>query len=150
MNTVELRQYVIEPTLKSLNMYSAAAVRLLMGTAAQESQCDPFCRRREKGLGIYQISSEQHRAIWDQYLAFRPDLASAVRGLASQHQFLKDPDQELVTNLAYSTAIAWIIYLRSEHQLPEEHDRSGLCDFWRHHFSHHGDQTAQHLDMACW
>ena len=56
MDAVKLQQYVIEPTLKSLNMYSAAAVKLLMGTAAQESQCDPFCRR-ETGLGIYQISA---------------------------------------------------------------------------------------------
>lgn len=149
MDAVKLQQYVIEPTLKSLNMYSAAAVKLLMGTAAQESQCDPFCRR-ETGLGIYQISAQQHRAIWDQYLAFKPDLASLVRGLASQHQFLQQPDQELVTNLAYSTAIAWIIYLQSGDPLPEENDRRGLGHFWCHHFGHHGEQDAHRLDMACW
>lgn len=149
MNTAQLRQHVIEPTLKSLNMHSDAAARLLMGTAAQESQCDPFCCR-DKGLGIYQISSQQHRVIWDQYLAFRPDLASLVRGLASQHQFLQNPDQELVTNLAYSTAIAWIIYLRSGDQLPDEDDSQGLGHFWHHHFDHRGEQNAHRLDMACW
>lgn len=149
MDTLKLRQCVIEPTLKSLGMYSCAAVKLLIGTAAQESQCDPFCRR-DQGLGIYQISAQQHRAIWDQYLAFKPDLASLVRGLASQHQFLQDPDQELVTNLAYSTAIAWIIYLRSGDPLPNEDDSKGLGHFWHHHFGHHGEQGANHLDMAYW
>lgn len=140
ISTVNLREYVIEPTLSYLGTGSVSAVKLLMGTAAQESDFDPFTQRNQ-GLGIYQITPEQHHQTWDHYLAFRPELASLVRGLASQHQFLKNPDKELVTNLAYSTAIAWIIYLQSESQLPAADDYDALGYFWQHHFAH--EKSAQ-------
>ncbi|MEE8056278.1 MAG: hypothetical protein V3T17_00355 [Pseudomonadales bacterium] len=125
INAFDLTQQIIKPTLNYLGMDSLAAEKLLLGTASQESGLDLFCQQSQ-GIGIYQISPEQHRQAWDNYLAFRPDLASKVRGLASQHQFLKNPDQELKTNLAYSTAIAWIIYVQSEIKLPEAGDVDGL------------------------
>ncbi|WP_339672319.1 hypothetical protein [Dasania marina] len=113
IDNTHLCQYVIEPTLHYLEMYSPAASHMLLGVANQESAGNPFCEGHQ-GLGLFQISSSQHRSVWDNYLAFQPDLASRVRGLASQHQFLKDPDSELITNLRYSTAIAWMIFLQSE------------------------------------
>lgn len=151
ISAVDLTEHVIKPTLNYLGMHSLAAEKLLLGTAAQESDLDPFyqdCENNSQGIGIYQITSAQHRIVWDQYLAFRPDLASKVRGLASQHQFLKDPDQELKTNLAYSTAIAWVIYLRSEHQLPAADDVDGLGHFWQQNFCHHSSCHAQ--DFSRW
>jgi hypothetical protein len=39
-------------------------------------------------------------------------MASLVRGLASQHDFLSQPHAELATNLSYATAIAWFMYTR--------------------------------------
>lgn len=144
INAVDLTTHVIRPTLEYLGMHSHAAEKLLMGTASQASGCDPFCELGE-GFGIYQISADLHRKSWDTYLAFRPDLASKVRGLASQHQFLKDPDQELKTNLAYATAIAWVIYLQAEHQLPAADDLDGLSQFWQTNFSQqqHNQQQTQ-------
>ncbi|WP_101757578.1 hypothetical protein [Oceanicoccus sp. KOV_DT_Chl] len=147
INAVDLTEHVIKPTLEYLGMHTPAAERLLLGTAAQESGFDPFCQHNQ-GIGIYQISSVQHWQIWDEYLAFQPDLASKVRGLASQHQFLQDPDQELKTNLSYSTAIAWIIYLRSENQLPAADDIEGLSHFWDNHFCHQQQHHPQ--DFASW
>ena len=134
LNPNDLQHFVIIPTLEYLGMYSAAAERLLLGTAAQESDFNPFGQVRKGGIGIYQITSKQHRKIWDTFLAFDPDLASKVRGLASQHYFLESPDDELRNNLAYSTAIAWMIYLQSDHQLPAADDVDGLDHFWQDHF----------------
>jgi hypothetical protein len=73
---------------------------------------------RNEGLGLFHITAAQHRDLWDRYLAFNPDMASrvrglAVRGLASQRAFLTDPDSELQTNLSYCTAIAWLMHKRS-------------------------------------
>ena len=72
-----------------------------------------FSARNEEGLGIFRITAAQHRDLWDRYLAFNPEIASRVRGLASQRAFLSDPDSELQTNLSYCTAIAWLMYQRS-------------------------------------
>jgi len=64
-----------------------------------------------KAYGIFQIDVPSHQRVWDKYLAFNPELASKVRGLASQREFLKQPHLELATNLSYATAIAWAIHL---------------------------------------
>lgn len=40
-----------------------------------------------QGHGLYRISELRQRQLWDQHLARDPDLASLVRGLASQHAF---------------------------------------------------------------
>ncbi len=107
-----LRDYVIRPTLKYLGTWSAAGEKFLLDTAIQAPDLGLFSARNE-GMGLFHITSAQHRDLWDRYLAFNPDIASRVRGLASQRAFLTDPDGELQTNLSYCTAIAWLLFQRS-------------------------------------
>jgi len=145
----DLILHAIRPTLEYLDMYSPAAEQLLLGTAAQESGLDPFCHS-SRGIGIYQITPLQHRSIWDGYLAFIPDLASKVRGLASQRLFLQKPDQELAVNLSYSTAIAWIIYLQSELQLPAADDAEGLSLYWGLNFCGPPRDSGAQQNFALW
>lgn len=133
----ELRNLVIRPTLQHLGQYSAAAENLLLATAAQESGLGYHLQQNSgnhKGLGIYQIDEVLHREIWDKYLAFDANLASTVRGIASQRDFLKYPHAELTTNLAYSTAICWVIYLRAKVELPAQDDIEGLGHCWKHYY----------------
>ena len=57
----ELRQYVIRPTLKAINLWSIAAENLLLGTAAQESQLGHYLTQvKGPALGIYQIEQSVH------------------------------------------------------------------------------------------
>ena len=107
-----LREQVIRPTLKYLEAWSTAAEDFLLSTAINAPELGLFSARPD-ALGIFHITSAQHREIWDNHLAFNPDLASRVRGLASQRAFLNDPDNELQTNLSYCTAIAWLLYKRA-------------------------------------
>lgn len=142
----ELREYVIRPTLEHLGESGAtasAAENLLLGTAAQESGLGFHLKvNRGRGLGIYQITPHTHIAIWDKYLINDPDLASAVRGLASQQEFLTHPHAELATNLSYATAIAWMIYRRAGEPLPPATDLPGLAQFWLRHFNRRPSATA--------
>ncbi|MEM1402478.1 MAG: hypothetical protein AAGG55_04055 [Pseudomonadota bacterium] len=108
-----LREQVIKPTLEYLGAWSEATESELLAAALKKTEVGLFSRRSQ-GLGLFQISSSQHRDLWDRYLAFRPDIASRVRGLASQRAFLSNPDNELQTNLSYCTAIAWILYQRAQ------------------------------------
>jgi hypothetical protein len=112
----ELREIVIRPTLVSLDKYSQAAENLLMAIVLikQENmhRLDTSCN---KNYGIFQIDVPSHHRAWDKYLAFHPDLASKVRGLASQREFLNHPHLELATNLSYATAIAWVLHLAYPH-----------------------------------
>jgi hypothetical protein len=110
----DLREWVIKPCLEALGDYSPLAEQLLVATAAQESILGLHCYCEQyKGLGLYRITREKHRELWDKYLIGFPDVASRQRGLASQQQFLLNPENELITNLSYSTGIAWMVYRRA-------------------------------------
>lgn len=107
-----LREQVIRPTLQYLGAWSDSAETFLLKAATSAPDLGLFAARKD-GLGLYHITAAQHRDIWDRYLAFKPEIASRVRGLASQRAFLSNPDNELTTNLSYCTAIAWLLYQRA-------------------------------------
>ncbi|WP_148863080.1 hypothetical protein [Marinobacter fonticola] len=100
-----LLNQVIRPVSQALGEDHPVIEEILLGAATLRS-FDPFAEGQEEGLGVFGISPELHRQVWDEFLAFRPELASQVRGFASQHQFLLNPDAELVTNTRYAAAIA--------------------------------------------
>lgn len=129
----DLRQWAIRDTLKYLDDYSLSAENLLVGTAAQESGLG-ICLHEGKRWGIYHLTTTAHKAVWDKYLIHNPELASRIRGMAGQRSFLKDPNAELITNLKYTTAIAWMVYRRCEQPLPEAEDVAGLAKYWHRHF----------------
>ena len=107
-----LRDQVIQPTLKYLGAWTPTLESQLLKAAVDAPELGLFSHGKG-GLGLFHITTAQHRDIWDRYLAFRPEMASRIRGLASQRAFLSDPDGELQTNLSYCTAIAWLLYQRA-------------------------------------
>lgn len=140
----ELRDYVIRPVLKSLGWHNVReAEALLLGTAAVETGLGSHLKlKHHRGLGVYSIDPLTHVNLWDTYLVHNEDLASKIRGLASQQGFLCTPHAELATNLSYSTAIAWMIYQRTEKPLPHSEDLEALGRFWRRHFHKRGKLGA--------
>jgi hypothetical protein len=129
----ELKDLIIRPTLQYLDQQDIGYEELLVATAAQESSLAFHCQcERTGGLGIYRITAGKHREIWDKVLIKNPEIASRIRGLASQQQFLRAPHQELVTNLSYTTAIAWAIYQCYEANLMQ--DLSTMAKLWSQYF----------------
>jgi hypothetical protein len=142
----DLRELVIRPTLLALNEWSSSAENLLLGTAAQESHLG-FRMRSDKdnGLGIFCISAQTHLQIWDKYLVTDPELASRVRGLASQQQFLKTPHNELIINLSYATGIAWMIYKRHQLTLADDANAHDLAKYWLRYYCARDEQPVQKM-----
>ncbi|MCP5019512.1 MAG: hypothetical protein GY938_30155 [Ketobacter sp.] len=140
INPLDFRQYVVRPTLKKLGAWTPSLENLLLGSAAQASQLGMELQC-DAGLGVYKIKRELHHRVWDEFLAFDADLASKVRGFASQREFLANPDMELAINLAYSTAIAWGVYALNKAEIPEdENNPEALAWCWYHYF-----RTDEHL-----
>ncbi|GAB3384258.1 hypothetical protein [Azotobacter armeniacus] len=140
----ELSKHVIRPTLLYLGRPSEAAEALLLGTAATESALGSALHQPH-GHGLYGIRATSHLQLWDRYLAQSPDLASHVRGLASQHAFLIAPHLELTVNLRYATAIAWLLVESQILSLPSADDLLGLARIWCHVF-HPGGRPEQFLE----
>ncbi len=138
----ELRLLVVRPTLKQLRAWSPGMESLLLGTAAQESELGFHLKLGgRRGMGIFQILPATHRQIWDKYLINFPALASKVRGLASQRDFLQHPHVELATNLRYATAIAWLIYRAAGVEKVESDNLPKMAKLWKKHF-HHGPSAS--------
>lgn len=133
----ELNQYVIRPTLLYLGLNNPNAEALLLGIAASQSHLGAALHDR-RGHGLYCIRELRHAALWDDYLAHNPDLASQVRGLASQHAFLCSPHLELTVNLRYATAIAWLLIEEQKAIIPEREDVLGMARIWRQAFEPQG------------
>ena len=133
----ELSQFVIRPTLLYLGQSNPNAETLLLGIAASQSKLGAALHDR-KGYGLYCIREPRHAALWDNYLARTPDLASLVRGLASQHAFLGNPHLELTVNLRYATAIAWLLIEQLHVPIPATDDVQGMARIWRQAFEPQG------------
>ncbi|KQQ56883.1 hypothetical protein ASF84_06845 [Pseudomonas sp. Leaf127] len=134
---VHLHRHVIRPTLAYLGHHSCSAEALLLGIAASQSSLGAALDSR-RGHGLYHIREQRHQQLWDTYLARDPDLASRVRGLASQHAFLTGPHLELTVNLRYATAIAWLMIQAKAIVVPAEDDPLAMARIWRQIFQPQG------------
>jgi hypothetical protein len=79
---------VIRPALHSIGHHSAAAEKLLLATAIQESHLTHRKQIRGPALSYFQIEPETHQDIWDNFLAYRPTLARKINKL------LADPNED--------------------------------------------------------
>ena len=131
----ELRHWVVRPALKELGDWNQATENLLLGTAAMESGLGFHLQQTRKGYGVFQISAKRHNKLWDSYIGLEPELASYVRGCASQRAFLRHPHSELATNLNYATLIAWMVYRRHQPKMPKYHDDiEALAKLWARYY----------------
>ncbi|PCJ45088.1 MAG: hypothetical protein COA99_05735 [Moraxellaceae bacterium] len=142
----DLKTAVIQPTLIKLNQCTPATEALLFGTACimanLENQLSPA--PDDPLFGLYSINKTTHRDTWDKHIAFNCDLASTIRGFASQRMFLENPEQELNTNLSYATAIAWAIYDAKLESFPKDPgDFLALATCWYDNYPHTGIAESQ-------
>jgi hypothetical protein len=133
----DLSRHVIRPTLLYLGRHSPRAESFLLVVAASQSALGEALDSR-RGHGLYSISECRHRQLWDNYLALDPELASLVRGLASQHAFLTGPHLELTVNLRYSTAIAWLMVEAHGFHLTADKNPREMAKIWREIFQPQG------------
>lgn len=126
----ELRRSVIRPALNYLDRHTPQAETFLLCVAACQSAFGSALDDAS-GRGLYRITDTQHGRLWDDYLAADPELASRVRGLASQHAFLAGPHLELTVNLRYATAIAWLLVEAAGNCPASESSALEMAHIWR-------------------
>ena len=133
--STDLRDLVIRPTLRHLDLYSQSAENLLLGTAAMESLMGRYLRQVQgPALGIFQMEPATHADIWDNFLIYRGDLSGSVIKLTVLH---RPRTEQLVWNLQYATAMCRIHYLRVPEGLPDPDDVEGLAVYWKQYYNTH-------------
>ena len=121
MNAKQLRELVVRPVLKQMNMWSEPAEDLLIGTACQESHCGEYirqlgCTGARGAFGIYQMELATARDIYDNYLTYdREELYAFMENLKGSAVSLTDG---LTWNLAFATAMSRLYYRRIREPIP--------------------------------
>ncbi len=130
----DFRLCILRPTLQYLELWSEASENLLLGTALTESGLKWLKQKGGgPGLGLFQIEPITHEDVWKNYLgkSSKAELKAKVTWLTSRSPL----DDQLVSNLAYATAIARIIYWRKPGALPAADDLDGLAKYWKDHYN---------------
>ena len=131
MDTRQLIAYVIRPVLQAMDMYSIPALTLVVGTAAQESQFR-FIHQLGGGpaLGLWQMEPATHADIWDNYLRYKPDVATRIKNLAG---ITTASERYLLFNLFYACAMCRAHYRRRPEALPETLEAQAA--YWKKYYN---------------
>ena len=129
----QFRELVIRPALKVIDLYSPAAEQLLLGTALQESRLQ-YLKQLGLGpaLGPFQMEPFTHDDIWENFLAYKPELSKKIALL-----MVVSPDESdaLPGNLYYAAAMCRVHYYRRPEALPAEDDIQAQAEYWKKHYN---------------
>lgn len=113
---------LIERTLTA-ELFSVAAVRLLLGTAAVESEFGTFLRQQGgPALGAFQIEPSTHVWLRDKYSARYPLIAGT------------EPEQ-LEWDLRLGIIVARLRYRAVPEPLPDADDVRDLGRYWKEYYN---------------
>lgn len=136
INKDQLRELIIRPALKEIDMYSEAAEELLMLTCAVESRLGTYIKQYPTGpaMGIYQMEPATYIDIWKNYLRYNKELFDKVR---SQFGCYSSNPDKMIYDLRASTVFARLHYRRVPMSLPAADDIEGLAAYWKDHYNTH-------------
>lgn len=129
IDSTQLREYVIRPVLKNLDLHSSAAENLLVMIAAHESKMGTYMRQLGGGpaAGIYQMEGSTAMDVW-RYVDERRDDEDWYYQLSDMEG--ETPLRDSLTwDMGYQTALARIYLYRFPEPLPEADDLEGLAKY---------------------
>ncbi|MCJ9430169.1 hypothetical protein [Kordiimonas marina] len=132
--TDEFLEDTIITTLKDMGMWSAEAEKLLMMTAAHESGGLKYDVQMGGGpaRSYYQIEPNTLQDLYDNYLAYRPELQAKLDKYMPPGN---PPLDEALLDVTYATAAARLIYYRKPASIPAVDDEDGLANYWKQYWN---------------
>lgn len=133
INLQQFVAHVIRPSLAHLEMGGRAAEELLLGTAIQESRLT-YLHQLGGGPaeGVFQMEPATHKDIWENYLAYKPELARKVNELALLGG---SGITQMCGNMYYAAAMCRVHYRRVPKALPEAGDLEGQAEYWKEFYN---------------
>lgn len=127
----QLRDLIIRPTLKRLNLWSEAAEELVLGIAIQESDLHYLTQLGGgPARGLWQMEKATHDDIWENFLNGRVKLALNILG-----PYPKPDHARLAWDLAYACAMCRAHLLRCPGELPPAGDINGQAKYWKQYYN---------------
>ncbi len=128
VNLRQIRDHVIEPTLKAIDLYSPEAVDLIVFTGIQESGYK-YIKQLGPGpaLSFWQVEPNTLHDIYQNYLKFRPELDDLIKQFLTKGPF----EEQLIWNLAFGVCMCRLVYRRHKMPLPAVGDGPGMAHIWK-------------------
>ena len=135
-NTIDLKQFVIEPVLREAKLYTESAVNLLLGTAAQESQMVTYYTHTNgQAIGLFQMSPDRHNDLWKNFLNNKAETSAYIVTLEALAYPHKPRTDLMLWNLRYAALMCRMQYYRYPFLLPEADDVRGLAEYWNKYYN---------------
>ena len=139
----QLREFVIEPVLQEVNLYSKAAENLLILTYACEGIINNVSYiKQTKGpaLGVIQMEPATHKWMRDYISARSSLLMKVVEWIINTGGY---HEERLIYDLKYAFLMCRMRYLVVPEGLPNENDIHGLASYWKKYYNTvHGKGTV--------
>lgn len=133
-NAEQLATLIIKPALLDLLMYSENAIELLLFTCAVESLGGTYLHQlKGPALGIYQMEPATYNDLWQNFIFYRPNIK-----LQLIHSFDASripPEDRLIYDLRFATAMARIHYARVTEPLPLANDTFAIYDYYKKYYN---------------
>jgi len=163
MNTKQLKEYIVEPTLerlmslvgsryKKIKICTPESVKLILMTAATESNMGRYIvqnndkmAEEKKAVSIYQIEQPTINFV------LKRKSNNLLDGLQYFKKDGQDIRQALISNLSYATAFCRLVYwYKSKDSIPNINDNDGLWKYYKKWYnSSLGDTTRDEFFSAC-
>lgn len=126
---------LVKRVILAQDLYSDAALNLLLGTAAQESLFGTHIRQLESGpaLGVFQMEPATEEDIWENYLSSRYYRRAAMVKICGVFSFVNNGALEW--NLAYAICMTRLFYRRIKEPFPDAQDIKGFAQYWKKYYN---------------
>jgi hypothetical protein len=127
INVHQLRQWIIQPALKPIELWSQSAENLLVGTAIQESGLHWLRQNQGPALGFWEIEPKTYSWLADKikdHEKYKSILASC------NFSSLPNDPEVLIWHLRYAVIVARFRYLVVSEPLPEADDIEKIASYY--------------------
>lgn len=127
----QMREEVIRPALKAIDLWSEEAEELVLYTGYVESLYKYVAQVGGPARSFWQVEPLTAIDIYTNYLYFRDELLDKVHGLVTAGHKPVDTEFQLTVNMAYAAAMCRLVYRRSPLPLPDCGDTQGQAFIWK-------------------
>ncbi len=145
INSSQLRELVILPALKGVNLYSPEAEEMLIATCAQETHDGFYLKQmthdKNAALGIYQMQPDTHDWLWNTTLTTDSNLGFKV--MTSCKYTLRPKADVMVYNLLYASVMARVFWLHIKDAFAEVGDTDHLWFLYKKYWNTYGGKATK-------
>lgn len=134
LNIKQFRELIVKSSLNDLLLYSKEAEELLVFTCATESNGGTYIHQvGGPALGIYQMEPITCNDIWQNFINNNPNLI--LKMITNFNCNKMPPEEWLIYDLRYATAMARIFYARIKEPLPSCDDVDAIWEYYKKYYN---------------